>query len=75
MNTLIAIRANELFAKDMKEEMQKFTELIFICDKAGYQVSNEGEVIRHRETEQFRVIVSDNNMDALISQLVKLRKK
>ena len=79
MNSLLATRLNILYAKERKEKpedpdkFKKFLEVILICDKPTYEITNETEIVRKRGTEQLRFIVSEKNLDTLIEQLKAYR--
>ena len=79
MNTLLQIRTNILYNKKDKKNKQdadvfvKHFELIFLVDKPKYAQTNSGEIIRERAVGELRFNVSENNIDALIAQLAKLK--
>lgn len=72
MNTLVSVRTNIFYVKK-KDEYIRFKELIFMVDKPTYRYSNEGETIRERGLDEFRLNVSDNTFEELIKILVQLR--
>jgi hypothetical protein len=76
MNTLISIRANIIYTKeivDKKEVYNKHQEMVFLVDKPKYRYSNEGNVIRERGVEELRFIVSEESFDSMIDVLAKIK--
>lgn len=75
MNTLISVRANLLYGKQSKkkegdpDEYKKFTEIILLCDKPSYELTNDRDIVRKRGIEELRFIVSEKALDTLISSL------
>lgn len=79
MNSLLSIRLNILYSKlpkkkkEYADEYEKFTEIILLCDKPSYEFTNERDVIRKREVEELRFIVSEAALDALIKRLQAIK--
>jgi hypothetical protein len=73
MNHLISINSNEIFSKDF-DDLKKYTEIIFLIDKPTYHINNEGDILRSRKVKQMRFFVSEQNLDALIKNLIVIQK-
>lgn len=75
MNSLISVRANFLYGKQAKkkegeqDKYKRFTEIILLCDKPSYEVTNERDIVRKRGVEELRFIVSEKSLDVLINSL------
>lgn len=79
MNHLMSIRTNIIYSKNKKgninepDNFVKFQELIFLINKPSYRVSNESEIIRERNIEELRFVVSEKNFDTMMDLLNKLK--
>lgn len=79
MNTLMSIRTNILYNKKKKvndtdeDEFQRYQELIFLVDKPKYSRTNSGDIIRERDVEELRFVVSDEVYDTMLKLLTELR--
>lgn len=73
MNNLIEIRTNILYTKDDQDEYNKFFELVLLTAESGYQLNNQSKIVREHKIKEHRVIVSESNLDAVISNLQQLK--
>lgn len=77
MNSLISIRTNVVYSKEIKngdEKYHRHQELIFLVDKPKYTYSNEGEIVRERGLQELRFTVNEKGMEQLIKLLEKLKE-
>ena len=72
MNNLIEIRSNILYTKK-GEEYNKFFELVLLTAQSGYQLNNQSNVVREHQIKENRIVVSEANLDAVISNLQDLK--
>ncbi len=76
MNTLISVRGNIVYNKIPKkhkedpDEYKKFIEVVLLCDKPNYSVTNDSDIIRTREIEQLRFVVAADSVKTLAAQLL-----
>ena len=73
MKHLLSIRDNILFSRSKNEKEEevynKYHELVFLLDKPMYSQTNSGEIIRERDIEEVRFVVSDVNFDKMLKML------
>lgn len=69
MNELVSVRANEYYQKDKEGNMVRTQELVFLVDKALYNVTNQGEINQERGLYEARFSVTDKNLKKLITIL------
>jgi hypothetical protein len=77
MNSLISIRTNIFYNKEVKEGEETYNrhqELIMLVDKPKYTYSNEGEIVRERGLEELRFTVSEKGFEQLIEMLEKMKE-
>lgn len=72
MNELISVRTNIFYEKEDKK-FKRVQELVFIVDKPIYSRSNEGEIIRERGLDEFRLAVDEDSFEKLIEVLENLK--
>lgn len=75
MNYLIDVRSNVLYKKDENGDYIKFNEIILLVDKPKYKFTNEREITRERDIEEFRFMVIDSNIEGLIEALKSILKE
>lgn len=75
MNQLIQVRINKVFCakNDEETEFDKFNEIVLLCDTPDYICTNKGRVIRQRGIKELRFSIADQNFDAFIEEMQKLR--
>jgi len=74
MHNLIEIRTNILYTKDEEtRDYKKFFELVLLTAQSGYQMNNQRQVVREHKIKENRIVVSESNLDAVISNLQQLK--
>jgi len=78
MSKLIDVRLNQRWIKiEGKEELAKETELVLITVKPKYVLDMESETPtakREYQTEEFRIDLLDNELDAFIKALEAIKE-
>jgi hypothetical protein len=77
MNSLVSIRTNIIYSKEVKEGVENYNrhqELILLVDKPNYTYSNEGEIVRERGLEELRFTVSEKGFNQLIKMLEEMKE-
>jgi hypothetical protein len=78
MDKLISIRTNVLYFKKKKEtineedKMLRHHELIFVVEKAKYQLKDKKEIIEIPDYDEFKFIISEENFAEMIDLLKKI---
>lgn len=79
MANLLSIRQNIKYAKKPKkqqddaDEFIRIDELIFIVENPTYRYTNEGDIVRERKVDQFRIDVLNKDIDLIIKTLEGIR--
>ena len=79
MNQLISIRTNIIYTKNKKEKIEdedvflKHHELIFLVDKAKYNRTDSGEIVRERAIEELRFTVAEDSFEMLVKILLHMQ--
>lgn len=79
MKTLISVRSNVILGEVVDNETEEnslmaYHEIVFLSDKVKYDITNERDIMRSREVEEKRVIVSNEQIDLLINALQEMKE-
>ena len=79
MNQLISVRTNLFYRKKEKKQKEdedvfiKHHELIFLVDKAKYNRTDSGEIVRERAIEELRFTVAEDSFEMLVKILLHMQ--